>query len=88
MAPQPSLGLRPAPSRASPKAANVLGKKARTTWPKMIGSETFIMVAFRWTEKSTSSALARAIWRSMKDRSSRTCMTEASTTSPARTGTG
>ena len=33
-----------------------------TTWPKMIGSLTFIIVALRCTEKSTSSALARAIW--------------------------
>ena len=32
-----------------------------TTWPKMTGSETFIIVALRWTENSTSSALARAI---------------------------
>jgi hypothetical protein len=38
-----------------------LGKKGFTTWPKMIGSLTFIIVALRCTEKSTSSALARAI---------------------------
>ena len=34
---------------------------ARTAWPKMIGSETFIMVALRWTENSTPCALASAI---------------------------
>ena len=46
------------------------------------------MVAFRWTENSTPSALARAIWRSRKARSAATCMTVASTTSPASTGIG
>ena len=61
MPPSPSLGLRPAAASASPYAAKVLGKKARTTWPKMIGSETFIIVALRCTENSTSSALARWI---------------------------
>ena len=54
----------------------------------MIGSETFIMVALRWTENSTPSALARAIWRSRNARSSATCITVASTTSPASTGIG
>ena len=34
------------------------GKNAVTTWPKMIGSLTFIIVALRCTENSTSSALA------------------------------
>ena len=42
-------------------AGRASGRTSRTTWPKMIGSETFIMVALRCTEKSTSSALARAI---------------------------
>lgn len=71
----------------SPYAANVLGKKARTAWPKMIGSETFIIVAFRCTEKSTSSSLARATCAARNSRSAATRMTEASTTSPASTGT-
>ena len=30
-------------------------KNTRTAWPKMIGSETFIIVALRWSEKSTPS---------------------------------
>ena len=34
------------------------GKNARTAWPKMIGSETFIIVALRCTENSTPCALA------------------------------
>ena len=28
-------------------------RKARTAWPKMIGSETFIIVAFMCSENST-----------------------------------
>ncbi len=53
----------------------------------MIGSETFIIVALRCTENRTSSALARSIWSLRKVRSASTCRTDASTTSPARTGT-
>ncbi len=87
MPPSPSFGVRPAAASASPYAANVFGKKARTTWPKMIGSETFIIVALRCTEKRTPSAFARAICAVMNSRSAATRITEASTTSPARTGT-
>ncbi len=53
----------------------------------MIGSETFIIVAFRCTENRTSSALARAICSVRKRRSAATYMKVASTTSPARTFT-
>lgn len=87
MPPRPSFGVRPAAASTSPYLANVFGKKARTTWPKMIGSETFIIVAFRCTENRTSSALARATWAVKNSRSAATRMTAASTTSPARTGT-
>ena len=52
----------------------------------MIGSETFIIVALRCTENSTSSALARAICSVRKRRSAATFMNVPSTTSPARTG--
>ena len=51
-------GRRP---RAARRTLRRLGKNALTTWPKMIGSETFIMVALRWAENSTPSSLARAI---------------------------
>ena len=57
-----------------------------TTWPKMIGSLTFIIVALRCTEKSTSSALARAIWLRRNASSAATRSTVASTTSPSSTG--
>ena len=74
---------RPAARRTARRAS---GKNACTTWPKMIGSETFIIVALRCTENSTSSALARAICSVRKRRSAATFMNVPSTTSPARTG--
>ena len=83
--PSPLLGLRPAASSCSPYAANTSGRKARTTWPKMIGSETFIMVALRCTENRTSSALARAICSARKASRAAARMTVESTTSPSRT---
>ena len=46
---------------ASPCSANTSAKNARTAWPKMIGSETFIIVAFRCSEKRTPCSLASAI---------------------------
>ena len=87
MLPRPLFGLSPAAARSSPYRSNTSGRKARTTWPKMIGSETFIMVAFRCTENSTPSALARAICAARNSSSAATCMAVASTTSPASTGT-
>lgn len=87
MPPRPSFGVRPAAARVSPCSAKVLGKKARTPWPKTIGSETFIIVAFRCSENSTPSALARATCAERNSRSAATRITEASTTSPASTGT-
>ena len=86
-APSPSLGEMPAPESCSPYCSNSVGKKACTAWPKMIGSETFIIVALRWSENSTSSALARAICSVRKRRSAATSMKVASTTSPASTFT-
>lgn len=53
----------------------------------MIGSETFIIVALRWTENSTPSALARAICAVKNSRSAATRITEASMTSLTSTGT-
>ncbi len=84
-APRPSLGEMPADLSASPYCSKSVGKNACTTWPKMIGSETFIIVALRWTENSTSSALARAICSARKRRSAATFMKVPSTTSPVST---
>ena len=87
MPPSPSFGDRPAFASTSPYWAKTSGRNARTTWPKMIGSETFIIVALRWTENSTSSSWARAICSVRNSRRAATRMTVPSTTSPARTGT-
>ena len=83
---RPSSGRRPAAARASPWAAKVLGRAARTAWPKMRGSETFIMVALRWMEKRMSSSLAAATWAARKASRAAADMKVASTTSPAVTG--
>jgi hypothetical protein len=48
--PSPLLPLRPAAASCSPYASKTSAKNARTTWPKMIGSLTFIIVALRCTE--------------------------------------
>ena len=87
MLPRPLFGLSPAAAIASPYRSNTSGRKARTTCPKMIGSDTFIIVALRCTENSTPSALARAIWASRNSCNAATCSAVASTTSPASTGT-
>ena len=50
IAPRPSFGVRPASAILSPYFANTSAKYAFTTWPKMIGSLTFIIVALRCTE--------------------------------------
>ena len=84
--PRPSFGLMPADSSSAPCSAKSFGKKARTTWPKMIGSETFIMVALRCTENNTPVALATAICSVINDASASTRMTVASMTSPAKRG--
>ena len=52
----------------------------------MMGSETFIMVAFRWAENSTPSALARATWAARNASRAAARITVPSMTSPARTG--
>ena len=52
----------------------------------MIGSDTFIIVAFRCTENRIPSRLAAAIWSARNASSAARRMTAASTTSPASTG--
>jgi hypothetical protein len=87
MAASPLAGERPAFSRAAPWAAKSSGKNASMTWPKMIGSETFIMVAFRCTESRTSSRLARSTCSARNASRAAARITVPSTTSPASTGT-
>ncbi len=81
------FGDRPASASTSPYWVNRVGKKARTAWPKRIGSETFIIVALRCREKSTPCSFAAAICSRRKVSSAATRMTVESTTSPASTGT-
>ena len=50
IAPSPSLAVSPASAILSPYVSNTSAKYALTTWPKMIGSLTFIIVALRCTE--------------------------------------
>ena len=53
----------------------------------MIGSETFIIVALRWSDSRASSSAASSMVRLKKARRAATFMTAASTTSPASSGT-
>ncbi len=81
----PSFGLAPASAIVSPCSVNTPAKYERTTWPKMIGSETFIIVAFRCTENRTPRSLASAICCDRNASSARRRITAASTTSPSST---
>ena len=54
----------------------------------MIGSETFIIVAFKCTLNRTPSSFARAICAAKNRSSAAALSTAASTTSPSRTGIG
>ncbi len=76
------------PRRARRRArAKTSAKYARTAWPKMIGSETFIIVAFMCTEKRTPRAFASATSRARNASSARRRITAASTISPSSTAT-
>ena len=81
----PSLAWTSAAARASAWSPNTRGKYARTAWPKMIGSDTFIIVALRCTEKRTPCSLASATCCARKASSAARRMTAASSTSPAST---
>eukprot|EP00971_Amphidinium_carterae_P040884 802978-Amphidinium_carterae.1 len=57
-------------------------KKHSTMWPNMMGSETFIMVAFKWMEHRTPCALQSSIWAVRNSRKAFLLMKDASITSP------
>ena len=78
-------GRRPRGASASACFAKISGKNARTPWPKMIGSETFIIVAFRCSENRTPLALASAICSARNASSAARRMTAESTISPSCT---
>ena len=83
---RPWLGVAPTRSSTSPCSSKTFLKYARTAWPKMIGSETFIIVAFRCTEKSTPFSLASSTCSARNASSALRRITAASTISPACTG--
>ena len=83
---RPLFGLAPTLASASPCSAKTSAKNARTAWPKMIGSETFIIVAFRCSEKRTPCSLASSICSSRKASSARRRITAPSKISPSATG--
>ena len=83
---RPWFGLAPTLASASPCSLNTSAKKARTACPKMIGSETFIIVAFRCTEKRTPCSLASSICSARKASSARRRITAPSMISPSLAG--
>ena len=85
IAPSPLFGLAPSFSSASWCSVNTPAKNARTAWPKMIGSETFIIVAFRCRENSRPCSLVSAICSCRNASSARARITAPSTTSPSWT---
>ena len=84
--PRPLFGLAPAARNTSPYFAKTSAKKTSTAWPKMIGSETFIIVAFMCNENSTPRSLASATCSARNDRNADTLITVESITSPASSG--
>ena len=85
IAPRPLFGLAPSSSSASWCSVKTPAKNARTACPKMIGSETFIIVAFRCRENSRPCSLVSAICSCRKASSARARITAPSTTSPSST---
>jgi len=81
--PHPLFGSTPSASKAAPCAANTSAKNTFTAWPKMMGSETFIIVALRCSENSRLCALAPWTWSIRKSTSARRLMKVASSTSPS-----
>ncbi len=63
---RPSLGFAPMDRTASACPSKISGKNTSTACPKMIGSDTFIIVALRWSEKSTSRSRASVICSARK----------------------
>ncbi|MNE09085.1 hypothetical protein D3C80_1017510 [compost metagenome] len=70
----------------SPYAANTSAKYVSTTAPKIIGSETFIIVAFKCADNNTPAAFASAIASTTKPFNAFKLKVEVSITSPAFNG--
>ena len=82
--PRPEFGFTPAAASASACFSKASSKKTETAWPKMIGSDTFIIVAFMCNENKTPSSFALAISLRRKSRRADARMNVASTTVPGR----
>lgn len=80
------MKLTPADESTSPYFSTRGAKKTDTAWPKMIGSDTFIIVAFRWSETIKSSAFADSNSDLKKERSLPTLIADESMTSSASSG--
>jgi len=76
--PKPLLTSTPRSSSVAACFAKTSSKKTRTAWPKMIGSETFIIVAFKCSENNTPVLLALASCSLRKSISARLLMNVAS----------
>ena len=81
--PRPLFGSTPTSLKAAACLSKTSRKNVRTATPKMIGSETFIIVALRWMENSTPCCLASSICASRKLTSAPRLMNVPSSTSPA-----
>jgi len=84
--PTPRSGLTPSSAKVAACFSKTSFRNALTQWPNRIGSETFIMVAFRCSENSTPWSLASWISLSRKVFSALTLMKVASMTSPSSSG--
>ncbi len=60
-------------------------KKTLTAWPKITGSDTFIIVALRCSDRSRPCCFASSICSAKKLRNGLMCMTELSRISPSST---
>ena len=81
--PKPLVTSTPSSPKASPCFSKRLAKNASTACPKMIGSDTFIIVAFRCSEKRTPASRAASICDERKASNARLHMNVASSTSPS-----
>mmetsp|Transcript_2304 Transcript_2304/g.6414 ORF Transcript_2304/g.6414 Transcript_2304/m.6414 type:complete len:255 (-) Transcript_2304:583-1347(-) len=79
---RPLLELTPSFSKVAPCLANTSLKNTSTAWPKIMGSEIFIIVALRWRDAMMPSSLQRVNSASKKSRRAWALMQEASITSP------
>ena len=84
--PKPLLAFTPNCSKVSACLSKTSAKKTFTACPNMMGSDTFIMVAFKCNENKTPCCFASLICSAKKARKALTLIREESITSPACNG--